>query len=154
MTATNHTTNYELSQFESDNHPTWLGDYNSDMSKIDTAIHTVKDGLAQKLTAANIKAGNSISVTPSGTNVTIAFTGEIPEGGITSVSHDSTLDGNGTSGSPLKIADSYTSGLGAKINAKANATASQPGTLGLTAKQLDNLYIDDNSIVRVGTPAA
>lgn len=154
MTATNHTTNYELSQFEANDRPTWLGDYNSDMSKIDTAIHTVNDGLAQKLTAANIKAGASISVTPSGNNVTIAFTGEIPEGGITSVSHDSTLDGNGTSGSPLKIADSYTSGLDAKINAKANATASQPGTLGLTAKQLDNLYIDDNSIVRVGTPAA
>lgn len=154
MTATNHTTNYELSQFEKDDHPTWLGDYNSDMSKIDTAIHTVNDGLAQKLTAANIKAGASISVTPSGNNVTIAFTGEIPEGGITSVSHDSTLDGNGTSGSPLKIANSYTSGLDAKINAKANAKASQPVTLGLTAKQLDNLYIDNNNIVRVGTPAA
>lgn len=70
------------------------------------------------------------------------------------MSHDSTLDGNGTSGSPLKIADSYTSGLEAKINAKANTTASQPVTLGLTAKQLDNLYIDDNNIVRVGTPAA
>ena len=154
MTATNHTTNYKLSQFEESDRPTWLGDYNSDMSKIDTAIHTVNDGLARKLTAANIKAGASISVTPSGNNVTIAFTGEIPEGGITSVSHDSTLDGNGTSGSPLKIADSYTSGLEAKIDAKANATASQPVTLGLTAKQLDNLYIDDNNIVRVGIPAA
>ena len=154
MTATNHTTNYKLSQFEESDRPTWLGDYNSDMSKIDTAIHTVNDGLARKLTAANIKAGASISVTPSGNNVTIAFTGEIPEGGITSVSHDSTLDGNGTSGSPLKIADSYTSDLEAKIDAKANATASQPVTLGLTAKQLDNLYIDDNNIVRVGIPAA
>lgn len=154
MAATKHTTNYKLSQFEGNDRPTWLGDYNSDMSKIDTAIHTVNNGLAQKLTAANIKAGASISVTPSGSNVTIAFTGEIPEGGITSVSHDSTLDGNGTSGSPLKIADSYTSGLDAKINAKANATASQPVTLGLTAKQLDNLYIDGNNIVRVGTPAA
>lgn len=154
MTATNHTTNYELSQFEENDRPTWLGDYNGDMSKIDTAIHTVNDGLAQKLTAANIKAGASIGVTPSGNNVTIAFTGKIPEGGITSVSHDSTLDGNGTSRSPLKIADSYTRGLEAKINAKANATASQPKTLGLTAKQLDNLYIDANNIVRVGTPAA
>ena len=154
MTATNHTTNYKLSQFEEDDRPTWLGDYNSDMSKIDTAVHTVNNGLAQKLTAANIKAGTSISVTPSGNNVTIAFTGKIPEGGITSVSHDSTLDGNGTSGSPLKIANSYTSGLEAKINAKANATALQPVTLGLTAKQLDNLYIDGNNIVRVGTPTA
>lgn len=31
MTATNHTTNYELSQFEENDRPTWLGDYNSDI---------------------------------------------------------------------------------------------------------------------------
>lgn len=154
MTATNHTTNYRLSQFEETDRPTWLGDYNGDMSKIDTAIHNVSDGLTKKLTAANIKAGDGISVTPSGNDVTIEFAGEIPEGGITSVSHDTTLDGNGTSAKPLKIAGSYTSALESKINAKANATASQPETLGLTAKQLDNLYIDVNNIVRVGTPAA
>lgn len=39
MASTNKTTNYELSQYVGTDKPTYLGDYNSDMSKIDTAIH-------------------------------------------------------------------------------------------------------------------
>lgn len=38
MSSTNKTTNYELSQFVGSDKPAWLADYNSDMSKIDTAI--------------------------------------------------------------------------------------------------------------------
>ena len=41
MASTNKTTNYELSQFLGADKPSWLGDYNSDMSKIDAAVHTV-----------------------------------------------------------------------------------------------------------------
>ena len=39
MTATNHTEHYRLSQYTEDDHPTYTGDYNSDMPKIDAAIH-------------------------------------------------------------------------------------------------------------------
>lgn len=39
MTATNHTEHYGLSQYTEDDHPTYTGDYNGDMSKIDAAIH-------------------------------------------------------------------------------------------------------------------
>lgn len=39
MTATNHTEYYGLSQFKLDDVPSWQGDYNSDMKKIDEAIH-------------------------------------------------------------------------------------------------------------------
>ena len=38
MSSTNKTTNYELSQFVGSDKPTWLGDYNSDMSKIDAQM--------------------------------------------------------------------------------------------------------------------
>ena len=41
MTATNHTANYSLSQFEPTDRPTWQGDYNGDMRKIDAAIHGI-----------------------------------------------------------------------------------------------------------------
>ncbi|MCM1218202.1 MAG: hypothetical protein NC548_27265 [Lachnospiraceae bacterium] len=41
MSATNHTQHYKLSQFESDDVPTWQGDYNGDMAKIDEAIYKV-----------------------------------------------------------------------------------------------------------------
>lgn len=39
MTATNHTEHYDLSQYTEDDRPTYTGDYNSDMSKIDAAIY-------------------------------------------------------------------------------------------------------------------
>ena len=42
MSATNHTPNLNLSQFIPMDKPAWLGDYNSDMSKIDTAVHKVQ----------------------------------------------------------------------------------------------------------------
>lgn len=50
MTATNHTEHYGLSQYMGDDHPTYTGDYNGDMSKIDAAIYAAsqtggEDGL-------------------------------------------------------------------------------------------------------------
>ena len=42
MSSTNKTTNYELSQFIGSDKPAWLQDYNTDMSKIDTGIHTAQ----------------------------------------------------------------------------------------------------------------
>ena len=58
MSSTNKTTNYELSQFIGADKPAWLGDYNTDMSKIDTGIHnaqttaTSADGKANANTTA------------------------------------------------------------------------------------------------------
>lgn len=51
FSSTNKTTNYELSQYIGTDKPTYLGDYNSDMGKIDTAIHT-------NATAISENAGN------------------------------------------------------------------------------------------------
>lgn len=65
MTATNHTEHYDLSQFVNTDHPTFTGDYNGDMSKIDAAIY-----------AASQSGGS---------------------GGLSAVSHDATLTGDGTS---------------------------------------------------------
>lgn len=61
MSSTNKTTNYELSQYIGTDKPTYLGDYNSDMSKIDTAIHNNKvavDGTESDITLINEKIGN------------------------------------------------------------------------------------------------
>ena len=136
MTATNKTANYDLSQFVGTDRPTWLGDYNSDMEKIDAQMKANADAIEQATAS-----------------------------GLTSVLHTNDLTGNGTSGSPLGVANtiartsqipdvsgfatkaSLTSGLAGKVD----KTASQPGTLGLTATELDSLYKDANGIVRVGT---
>ena len=135
MASTNKTENYDLSQFVGTDRPTWLGDYNDDMTKIDAQLKQNADDIASA-------AG----------------------GGLTSVNHTADLIGNGTSGSPLGVAatiarktdipdtskfattSSLTSGLAGKVD----KTASQPSTLGLTATELDSLYKDANGIVRVG----
>lgn len=52
MASTNHTANYNLSQFLGTDKPAWLGDYNSDMSKIDAGIA----GAASTATGADGKA--------------------------------------------------------------------------------------------------
>lgn len=46
MTATNHTGNYNLSQFVGSDLPTWLGDYNGDMAKIDAQLKRNADDIA------------------------------------------------------------------------------------------------------------
>ena len=47
-----------------------------------------------------------------------------------------------------------TSELTSRLAGKVDKTASQPGTLGLTATELDSMYKDANGIVRVGTTKA
>lgn len=135
MTAANHTENYNLSQFTGADRPTWLGDYNGDMKKIDAQMKANADAIEQATA-----------------------------GGLTSVSHTADLTGNGTSGSPLGVAETIarktdipdtsnlatTSALTSGLAGKVDKTASQPGTLGLTATELDSLYKDANGIVRVG----
>lgn len=139
MTATNKTMNYELSQFVGTDRPTWLGDYNSDMSKIDTQLKQNADDIASAAA-----------------------------GGLTSVHHTADLTGNGTSGSPLGVASTIakktdipdvsglatTSALTSGLAGKVDKAASQPGTLGLTATELDSMYKDANGIVRVGNAEA
>lgn len=43
MTASRHTSHYGLSQFAETDRPTWSGDYNGDMAKIDAAIYKAVD---------------------------------------------------------------------------------------------------------------
>lgn len=67
MSSTNKTTYYELSQYIGTDKPTYLQDYNGDMSKIDKAIHDV-NGTA---TTANQTAGSADSkATQANENVT------------------------------------------------------------------------------------
>ena len=139
MTASNKTANYKLSQFVGTDRPTWLGDYNSDMSKIDAQLKRNADDIASATA-----------------------------GGLTSVHHTADLTGNGTSGSPLGVASTIakktdipdvtgfatTSALTSGLAGKVDKTVSQPSTLGLTATELDSMYKDANGIVRVGSAKA
>ena len=117
MSATNHTANYDLSQFVSEDRPTWSGDYNGDMAKIDAQMKKNADAIKDV-------AGKT------GITQTAADQRYLKLGGLS----------NTNTAQSLK----------AEIDAKAPKTASQPSTLGLTVKQLDNMYVDANGIVRIG----
>lgn len=43
MSATQHTTNLHLSQFQATDIPTWMSDYNGDMMRIDNSIGNISD---------------------------------------------------------------------------------------------------------------
>lgn len=58
MSSTNKTTNYKLSQYVGTDKPTYLGDYNADMTKIDAGIHAVKE----TATTANQTAGSAETI--------------------------------------------------------------------------------------------
>ena len=66
-----------------------------------TAGVTSLNGLTGALT---LTPGSGISITPSGSAISIAYTGGGGAGGITSVTHDASLSGAGTGASPLGIA--------------------------------------------------
>jgi hypothetical protein len=67
MSSTDKTTYYNLSQYIGTDKPTYLQDYNGDMSKIDKAIHDV-NGVA---TTANQNAGSAVAkAEQANTNVT------------------------------------------------------------------------------------
>ena len=53
MTASNETTNYKLPLFTDDDQPTWLGDFNGAMNKIDTDMDTIGANASTALSAAN-----------------------------------------------------------------------------------------------------
>ena len=55
MSSTNKTNYYDLSQYIGTDKPTYLGDYNSDMSKIDAGIHSA----VETATSANQTAGSA-----------------------------------------------------------------------------------------------
>lgn len=78
MTATNHTEHYELSQYTDNDHPTYTGDYNGDMRKIDAAIHAASQSGMTAVTHTNDLTGDGSTGNPLGVADTIARTEDIP----------------------------------------------------------------------------
>lgn len=59
MSATNHTTTIELSQYVSTDKPTYLVDYNGDMLKIDNAIAADREGITDAYNLADTADGKA-----------------------------------------------------------------------------------------------
>lgn len=69
MAATNETANYKLPLFTDNDQPTWLGDFNGAMNKIDTDMNTVGANASTALSAANNAVNRVGTVETTVTNV-------------------------------------------------------------------------------------
>lgn len=69
MTATNETTNYKLPLFTDNDQPTWLGDFNGAMNKIDADMNTIGANASTALSAANNAVNRVATVETTMTNV-------------------------------------------------------------------------------------
>lgn len=77
MASTNKTTNYELSQYIGTDKPTYLGDYNGDMQKIDARMKTNADGFASAQSLAQTaKDTADLAETHAQTGITNASTAQ------------------------------------------------------------------------------
>jgi len=72
MASTNKTSNYNLSQFLGTDKPTWLGDYNSDMQKIDAQMKVNADNVATAISSASTatSTANTANATANQANTT------------------------------------------------------------------------------------
>lgn len=69
MSATNETANYKLPLFTDNDQPTWLGDFNGAMSKIDADMNTVGANASTALSAANNAVNRVATVESAMVNV-------------------------------------------------------------------------------------
>lgn len=69
MSATNETTNYKLPLFTDNDQPTWLGDFNGAMNKIDSDMNIIGANASTALSAANNSVNRVGTVETAMTNV-------------------------------------------------------------------------------------
>lgn len=92
MSSTNKTTYYNLSQYIGTDKPTYLGDYNSDMSKIDAGIHSA----VETAKTANQTAGSADAKATNTNEKLEALKGRVTvvEGNVSNLQEKDTLQDN------------------------------------------------------------
>ena len=150
MSSTNKTQNYDLSQFVGGDIPSWLGDYNGDMSKIDTAIAGVASGAGD--TASEVNSLKSRVTTIEGKQTT-------DESNISTLqTNDATQDANILqNASNITTANNNITALDTRVTALEQASGSGAtlvtGTLtaGQTSLTLSDAHILATSYIDVYT---
>lgn len=157
MSATNHTQNYDLSQFVGGDIPSWLGDYNGDMSKIDAAIAEVASGAGD--IASNVNSLKSRMTTAEAdidaaeSNIATLQTTEATQGAaITQNTNNITTANNNISALDVRVtALEQASGSGLDLTAfTGSATVtSSAGTIDVASTDVKYALNADKSIAKV-----
>lgn len=150
MASTNKTTNYELSQYVGSDKPTYLGDYNGDMLKIDTQMK------ANALAAATADS----KATTAGTNASTALEnaatadGKAVTAGETATSALSKATANETAIVALQTANTYSTTetvIGTYLNKPLYRKVVSTGTLPNGASSSSNWKEVAHGITNLGT---
>ena len=98
MGATNHTTNYNLSQFVGTDKPAWLQDYNGDMVKIDAGINAAKNAADNAANAASAAQNDATQALGdfSTLNTTVGTLSNTVGTAVGNINTINSLIGNGT----------------------------------------------------------
>lgn len=146
MSATNETTNYKLPLFTDNDQPTWLGDFNGAMNKIDTSMNTIGANASTALSAANnaINRVGQVETTIAGVQSTANTAYSLST---TNEKDINTLDAKVTQlGTKFPITSNSLSN-GAVTAAKLDKTAIAAMWAGLTVKRFSST---DNSADNAG----
>lgn len=119
MASTNKTTNYNLSQYVGTDKPTYLGDYNSDMLKIDTQMKQNADDIATAISSAQTATttANQANTTANQANTTANNANTTAESANTTANN-----AQSTANSALSTATTAQSGVNSALE-KVNAVA-------------------------------
>lgn len=149
MSHTNETTNYKLPQFVDTDQPTWLGDFNGAMNKIDADMNTIGANASTALSAANnaVNRVGQVETTITGVQTTA--------NNAYSLSATNGQDINTLNGKVAQLETKFpiTSGSlsnGAVTAAKLDQTAISAMWAGLTVKRFSS---DDSSADNTGMAA-
>lgn len=137
MTASNETTNYKLPLFTDNDQPTWLGDFNGAMNKIDAGVTTVGANASTALSAANnaVNRVGQVETTIAGAQATANNAYSLSSANKKDIS---TLDGQVAQLETKFPITSDSLSNGAVTAAKLDQTAIAAMWAGLTIKQFNS----------------
>nr|DAF93353.1 MAG TPA: hypothetical protein [Podoviridae sp. ctnuR9] len=146
MSATNETTYYKLPQFTDTDQPTWLGDFNGAMGKIDSALNAVGANASTALSAANnaVNRVGQVETTIAGVQTTANNAYSLSS---THEKHISALEGQVAQLETKFPITSDSLSNGAVTAAKLDQTAIAAMWAGLTVKQFNS---EDSSAANEG----
>ena len=154
MASTNKTTNLQLSQFTSTDKPAWLGDYNQDMSKIDTAVHGNSQDITTLGTSVSTMqtsvSANTSAIETLQTGAT-AMAGDIStlQSGATSMAGDiSTLQSSvSTQGGQIETIGGQISALDSRLTADESTISTNTSDITTNANDITTLTSKLNALV-------
>lgn len=156
MAATNHTTNYNLPQYVGTDKPTYLGDWNSTMSAIDTQMKTNADNASGALSAAqsaqtNANSALSTAQTADGkadTAISNAATAQSTADNASSVATSalSTANSASSAASAAQTTANSASASATLANSKADLITSQLNLNNITTYGTNDVTCDQGSL--------